>query len=135
MNARVPVFDTDQMLADVTKAWDDDIVSQITDYIEIPAKSPAFDAGWAKAGYLDLVVERAADWVRAQGVEGGLRAAEGERRGVAARARQLHGHRARAAAEDAAHRGDVGVLGLPEVHGRNRDPDWQARRWPWPFPA
>ncbi len=70
MNARVPVFDTNQMLADVTKAWDDDIVGQITDYIEIPAKSPAFDAGWAKAGYLDLVVERAADWVRAQGVEG-----------------------------------------------------------------
>ena len=70
MNARVPVFDTNQMLADVTKAWDDDIVGQLTDYIEIPAKSPAFDAGWAKAGYLDLVVERAADWVRAQGVEG-----------------------------------------------------------------
>lgn len=70
MNARVPVIDSSQILADVTRAWDEDIVDQLTDYIEIPAKSPAFDATWAKAGYLDLVVERAADWMRKQAVAG-----------------------------------------------------------------
>lgn len=70
MNARVPNLDTAQVFSEVSQAWDDDLVGQLTEYIEIPAKSPAFDPDWAKAGYLDQVLERAADWVRQQKVEG-----------------------------------------------------------------
>ena len=70
MNARVPNLDTAQVLAEVSQAWDDDLVGQLSDYIEIPAKSPAFDPDWAKSGYLDIVLERAAEWVRQQKVAG-----------------------------------------------------------------
>ena len=70
MNARVPMLNAEQVLSDVSQAWDDDLVKQISDYIEIPAKSPAFDANWAQAGHLDSVVQRAADWLLAQKVAG-----------------------------------------------------------------
>ncbi|MEO8855666.1 MAG: M20 family metallopeptidase, partial [Burkholderiaceae bacterium] len=49
---------------------DDDIVGQLKAYIEIPAKSPSFDAGWAEHGYIDSVARNAAAWVEAQAVEG-----------------------------------------------------------------
>ncbi len=72
MNARVPnvALDSAQVLQSVTQAWDRDIVSQLSDYIAIPAKSPAFDADWVQHGHLDTVVQRAADWVLAQQVAG-----------------------------------------------------------------
>jgi len=72
MNARIPssALDSAQVLQSVTQAWDRDIVSQLSDYIAIPAKSPAFDANWAQHGHLESVVQRAADWVLAQQVTG-----------------------------------------------------------------
>jgi acetylornithine deacetylase/succinyl-diaminopimelate desuccinylase-like protein len=72
MNARVPAFalNAAQALKQVSQQWDDDIVRQITDYIAIPAKSPMFDPNWAAHGYIDTVMRNAADWVRAQKVEG-----------------------------------------------------------------
>lgn len=72
MNARVPnaALNSAQVLQSVTQAWDRDIVSQLSDYIAIPAKSPAFDADWAQHGHLEAVVQRAADWVLAQQVAG-----------------------------------------------------------------
>jgi acetylornithine deacetylase/succinyl-diaminopimelate desuccinylase-like protein len=66
MNARTP----QALLQHVSAAWDRDIVSQLSDYIAIPAKSPAFDADWAQHGHLETVVQRAADWVLAQQVAG-----------------------------------------------------------------
>jgi len=70
MTAPVPMLDTAQILSSVSQAWDDDLVGQLSDYIEIPAKSPAFDANWAQAGYLDKVIERTAAWIEAQKVAG-----------------------------------------------------------------
>ncbi|KQP21567.1 M20 family metallopeptidase [Pseudorhodoferax sp. Leaf267] len=72
MNARVPaqVLDTAAALTHVSRAWDDDIVRQLTDYIAIPAKSPSFDKEWAEHGYLETVMRNAAAWVEAQKVEG-----------------------------------------------------------------
>ncbi|MFT3718623.1 M20 family metallopeptidase [Pseudorhodoferax sp.] len=72
MNARVPasVLDAAAALTHVTRAWDDDIVRQLTDYIAIPAKSPAFDADWARHGHIDAVLRNAAAWVEAQKVPG-----------------------------------------------------------------
>ena len=37
------LLDAERALSDVTAQWDGDIVKQLTDYIEIPAKSPGFD--------------------------------------------------------------------------------------------
>jgi acetylornithine deacetylase/succinyl-diaminopimelate desuccinylase-like protein len=59
-----------QAQAEIDRAWDADIVKQLSDYIAIPAKSPAFDANWAQHGYIDTVVRNAATWVEAQKVEG-----------------------------------------------------------------
>ena len=70
MNAPVPMLDTAEMLSNVSRAWDDDLVQQLSDYIEIPAKSPSFDANWAKNGYLETVLQRAATWVEQQKVAG-----------------------------------------------------------------
>ena len=63
-------LDAAQALADASDQWDRDIVRQITDYIEIPAKSPGFDKDWAAHGYIETVLRNAAAWVEAQKVEG-----------------------------------------------------------------
>ncbi|HVR52866.1 MAG TPA: M20/M25/M40 family metallo-hydrolase, partial [Pseudorhodoferax sp.] len=72
MNARVPanVLDAAAALTHATRAWDEDIVRQLTDYIAIPAKSPSFDPDWAQHGYLDTVLRNAAAWALAQKVPG-----------------------------------------------------------------
>jgi len=70
MSGSEVVMDTQSVYADVSRVWDDDLVGQLSQYVEIPAKSPAFDANWARTGLLDVVVQRAADWVIAQQVPG-----------------------------------------------------------------
>jgi acetylornithine deacetylase/succinyl-diaminopimelate desuccinylase-like protein len=72
MNARVPhgLLDPVQSLEQVSRSWDDSIVSQLKDYIRIPAKSPMFDPDWAAHGYIDTAVRNTADWIEAQKVEG-----------------------------------------------------------------
>ena len=59
-----------QALAHASAKWDQDIVGQLTNYIQVPAKSPGFDADWAQHGYLETVLRNAASWVEAQKVEG-----------------------------------------------------------------
>jgi acetylornithine deacetylase/succinyl-diaminopimelate desuccinylase-like protein len=72
MNARIPasLLNTSQALGQVSQAWDDDLVSQLTNYIAIPAKSPMFDADWAQHGLIDSVVQNAFEWVKAKKVDG-----------------------------------------------------------------
>jgi acetylornithine deacetylase/succinyl-diaminopimelate desuccinylase-like protein len=72
MNDRVAqsVLNPAQALSEVSRAWDDDIVGQLTDYISIPAKSPMFDPDWEKHGFIDTVMWNAATWVQSQKVEG-----------------------------------------------------------------
>jgi acetylornithine deacetylase/succinyl-diaminopimelate desuccinylase-like protein len=72
MNARIPlsVLNATQLQNEIDHAWDADLVPQLTDYIRIPAKSPMFDPQWAAHGHIDTVVRNAADWVRAQKIEG-----------------------------------------------------------------
>ncbi len=72
MNARDPnaALNAPQALEEVSRAWDDDIVHRLEDYIRIPAKSPAFDADWAKNGFIDTALWDAATWVQSQKVEG-----------------------------------------------------------------
>ena len=63
-------LNTVQALTDVSQAWDGDILRQLTEYIQIPAKSPSFDAQWAEHGHLETVLRNAAQWVEAQKVKG-----------------------------------------------------------------
>ena len=72
MNARIPThaFNADQALAHASEQWDRDLVRQISEYVAIPAKSPAFASDWAELGLLDTVVRNAATWVEAQKIAG-----------------------------------------------------------------
>ena len=63
-------FDSQLAAQRLTQAWDDDITRQITDYIAIPAKSPAFAANWRELGHIETVVRHAASWTEAQQVAG-----------------------------------------------------------------
>ncbi len=64
------VLDSARALDQVTRQWDGDIVRQLTDYVAIPAKSPSFDADWARHGHIETVLRNAAAWVEAQKVAG-----------------------------------------------------------------
>ncbi len=72
MNAALPagVFNTAAAADQINRQWDDDLVGQLSRYIEVPAKSPMFDADWQQHGYIDSVVQSAANWVQAQKVAG-----------------------------------------------------------------
>jgi acetylornithine deacetylase/succinyl-diaminopimelate desuccinylase-like protein len=52
------------------QAWDERIVPALMSYIEVPAKSPMFDAQWQGHGFIDRVVRDAAAWVEARKVSG-----------------------------------------------------------------
>ena len=54
----------------VARSWRDSILPAISDFIRIPAKSPAFDADWAANGFLDDAVELAAAWCRERKLAG-----------------------------------------------------------------
>ena len=75
MNARDPLQPIQKDEAEALgrfadRVWDDEIVPQITKYIEVPAKSPMFDAEWKEHGFIDRVVRDAAAWVERQQVQG-----------------------------------------------------------------
>ena len=66
MNARIPddalppTLDPKALQAFVDDKWDNEIIPALTDYIAIPAKSPAFDADWEKNAFIERVVRDAA---------------------------------------------------------------------------
>ena len=64
------MLDTTALARFTDRLWDDEIVPALTRYIEIPAKSPMFDADWAKHGHVDRVVRDAAAWVEGKKVAG-----------------------------------------------------------------
>jgi acetylornithine deacetylase/succinyl-diaminopimelate desuccinylase-like protein len=48
----------------IDRLWDAEVIPELTDYIRIPNKSPAFDPDWAAHGYMDAAVEQFAKWAR-----------------------------------------------------------------------
>ncbi|MEI9940987.1 MAG: M20 family metallopeptidase [Pseudomonadota bacterium] len=62
-------------ISDASFRWVEDqfahsVVPTLMRYIEIPNKSPAFDAQWKQAGHMDRAVSLLADWARAALPEG-----------------------------------------------------------------
>ncbi|KVD82982.1 peptidase M20 [Burkholderia sp. ABCPW 14] len=68
--ATAPAIDHDRLADFIERKWNDEILHALTDYIAVPAKSPAFDPDWAKRGYLERVVVDAAQWSERQPVTG-----------------------------------------------------------------
>jgi acetylornithine deacetylase/succinyl-diaminopimelate desuccinylase-like protein len=60
----------DDTLAFVRHRWQDDVLPALIRYIEIPAKSPAFDPEWAAHGHIDRAVALIEDWSRRRPIEG-----------------------------------------------------------------
>ena len=54
----------------VSAKWDDDIVTQLIEYIRIPNKSPMFDPDWVKNGYMEDAVKLMESWAGAQTIPG-----------------------------------------------------------------
>lgn len=55
-----------RLSAFVDRAWREEITPQLTDYIRIPNKSPAFEPEWAKLGHMDRAVEQLSAWARSK---------------------------------------------------------------------
>ena len=54
----------------INEVWDDSIVPALCRYIEIPNKSPMFDADWQSHGYMRDAVNLLAQWSSTSGVAG-----------------------------------------------------------------
>jgi acetylornithine deacetylase/succinyl-diaminopimelate desuccinylase-like protein len=70
MNAPTTRPEAKALAAYADAAWDERIVPALMNYIEVPAKSPMFDAAWAEHGLLDRVTRDAAAWVESRKVAG-----------------------------------------------------------------
>jgi acetylornithine deacetylase/succinyl-diaminopimelate desuccinylase-like protein len=60
----------EQTLTFVQRTWHDDVLPSLMRYVEIPAKSPAFDADWAGHGHIDRAVALIEEWGRRRPIEG-----------------------------------------------------------------
>jgi acetylornithine deacetylase/succinyl-diaminopimelate desuccinylase-like protein len=63
-------LNTRTLSAFTDRLWDEEIVPALHRYIEVPAKSPMFDADWSSNGYVDRVVRDAATWVEGKKLSG-----------------------------------------------------------------
>ncbi len=63
-------LDTQRLMDDVARQWDDNIVPELIEYVKLPAKSPHFDPDWEKHGHIAAAVEQARKFVAAQKVPG-----------------------------------------------------------------
>jgi acetylornithine deacetylase/succinyl-diaminopimelate desuccinylase-like protein len=75
MNARDPALplqpdEAEHLAEHARRNWRDEIVPALTRYIEVPAKSPAYDADWQAHGHLEHVVREAAAWVEGRRIPG-----------------------------------------------------------------
>lgn len=54
------------LLDSVGQFWENKIIPTLSQYIEIPAKSPAFDPKWKESGHIDKVIQLVDDWINQQ---------------------------------------------------------------------
>src|SRR5450755_4851826 len=53
---KTPAMNSAQLLSAISSQWDDEIVTQLTEYIRIPAKSPDFDPKWESNGHIERAI-------------------------------------------------------------------------------
>jgi acetylornithine deacetylase/succinyl-diaminopimelate desuccinylase-like protein len=64
-----PPIEARKAEAFVTELFGDSIVPTLSEYIEIPNKSPAFDPDWKEAGHMGRAMALLVKWCRANGLE------------------------------------------------------------------
>src|SRR5580765_4541781 len=57
-------MDTNALNRFAAELWDREITQELTDYIRIPAKSPAFDPDWVASGFIDQAVDQMTTWAQ-----------------------------------------------------------------------
>ena len=100
-----------------------EIVPALTDYIDVPAKSPMFDADWEQHGHIDRVVRDAAAWVEGKQVAGPEARGRAPRRPHAGDLLRGAGHQGRAAPTPCCMYGHLDKQ--PEFNG------WRNDLGPW----
>lgn len=63
-------MDTMALRTHVERMWDQSILGELTEYIRIPNKSPAFDPEWQAHRHMERVVARFSEWARRQAPRG-----------------------------------------------------------------
>jgi acetylornithine deacetylase/succinyl-diaminopimelate desuccinylase-like protein len=56
--------------AAIGASWPDSVLPSLAGLVEIPALSPAFDAGWAASGHLQAAVDHIRDWIAGRDLPG-----------------------------------------------------------------
>jgi len=54
----------------IDNKWDDEIISELIDFIKIPNKSPVFDNNWQANGYMQQAVDLIKNWTLQQNIQG-----------------------------------------------------------------
>src|SRR6516225_1568686 len=63
-------FDPQELRLCIDRLWDESILERLAAYVRIPNKSPAFDPQWESRGHMQRALALAAEWCRAQAIEG-----------------------------------------------------------------
>jgi acetylornithine deacetylase/succinyl-diaminopimelate desuccinylase-like protein len=69
LNSAFTKPDANALYNRIAKQWDADIVPQLIDYVRLQAKSPSFDAEWARGGHIAKAIVLAQKFVAAQPVK------------------------------------------------------------------
>ncbi len=64
------MLNTDVVDELVESTWQDELIRELSDYIEIPALSPNFDPDWADHGHLAAAIDHVFAWVSKQPIVG-----------------------------------------------------------------
>lgn len=56
-------MNSSDLLTSVDKYWEEQIVPTLSEYIEIPAKSPAFDPQWEENGFIEKALTLVEKWI------------------------------------------------------------------------
>jgi acetylornithine deacetylase/succinyl-diaminopimelate desuccinylase-like protein len=70
MGTSVASIDSAALGSYVNRVWDEEIISELVEYIRIPNKSPLFDPDWEANGHMDKAVEHIAGWCKQRQIEG-----------------------------------------------------------------
>lgn len=63
-------MNSSDILAAIDKYWEEEIIPPLMEYIEIPAKSPAFDENWEENGFIDMALNLVEKWIAKRGIGG-----------------------------------------------------------------
>lgn len=70
MGTSVAAIDSAALGSYVNRVWDEEIISELVEYIRIPNKSPLFDPNWEANGHMDKAVEHIAGWCKQRQIKG-----------------------------------------------------------------